>query len=134
MRVLRIIRNYFFYSGIEKDEYNAVKKDAYVSNYKIWRVLHVLMVAAFAFLYLSSLVNDLLESNRIFYLFALAYSVIASVLLFVMKKDSLIAQLLIYLSISLLFVFGCLITQNKPEIPATTLIALLLIAPMFMVD
>ena len=134
MRVLRIIRNYFFYSGIEKDEYNAVKKDAYVSNYKIWRVLHVLMVAAFAFLYLSSLVNDLLESNRIFYLFALAYSVIASVLLFVMKKDSLIAQLLIYLSISLLFVFGCLITQNKPEIPATTFIALLLIAPMFMID
>ena len=111
MKALRIIRNYFFYCGIEKDEYNAVKKDAYVSNYVIWRLLHVLMVAAFAFLYLSSLVNDLLESNKIFYLVALAYSVIASILFFIMKKDSLIAQLVIYLSISLLFVFACLISE-----------------------
>ena len=134
MRFLKTVKNYFFYCGIEKDEYNAVKKDAYVSNYKIWRLLHVLMVAAFAFLYLSSLVNELLESNKLFYLVALAYSVIASVLFLVMKKDSLIAQLLIYLSISLMFVFACLITQNKPEIPATTFIALLLIAPMFMID
>ena len=134
MRFLKTVKNYFFYCGIEKDEYNAVKKDAYVSNYKIWRLLHVLMVAAFAFLYLSSLVNELLESNKLFYLVALAYSVIASVLFLVMKKDSLIAQLLIYLSISLMFVFACLITQNKPEIPATTFKALLLIAPMFMID
>ncbi|MBR3700216.1 MAG: GGDEF domain-containing protein [Clostridiales bacterium] len=134
MRFLRTARNYFFYSGIEKDEYNAVKKDAYVSNYVIWRLLHVLLVAAFAFLYISSLFYDLLESNRLFYLFALVYSVVASVLFFVMKKDSLVAQLLIYLSISLLFVFACLITQNKPEIPATTFIALLLITPMFMID
>ena len=133
MRTLRIIRNYFFYSGIEKDEYNAVKKDAYISNYKVWRLLHVLMVAAFAFLYIGSLMNDLLELNKIFYLAALAYSVIASLLFFILKKDSLAAQLLIYLSISLLFVFAALITQNKPEIPATTFIALLLITPVFLI-
>ena len=134
MRFLRTARNYFFYSGIEKDEYNAVKKDAYISNYKVWRLLHVLMVVAFAFLYVGSLMNDMLELNKIFYLAALVYSVIASVLFFILKKDSLAAQLLIYLSMSLLFLFACLITQNKPEIPATTFIALLLIAPMFMID
>ena len=86
MRFLKTVKNYFFYCGIEKDEYNAVKKDAYVSNYKVWRLLHVLMVVAFAFLYLSSLVNELLESNKLFYLVALAYSVIASVLFLVMKN------------------------------------------------
>lgn len=134
MKALRIIRNYFFYSGIEKEEYDAVKKDAYVSNYSVWRILHVVMVAVFAFLYLSSLVNGLLESNRLFYLLGLAYSVVASCLFFILKKDSLLAQLIIYLSISLMFIFACLITQNKPEIPATTFIVLLLIAPMFMID
>ena len=134
MRFLRTAKNYFFYSGIEKDEYNAVKKDAYVSNYKVWRLLHVLMVVAFAFLYVGSLANDLLELNQLYYLIALIYSVVATVLFFVLKKDSLAAQLLIYLSISLLFLFACMITQNKPEIPATTFIALLLIAPMFMID
>ena len=129
-----IRRNYFFYSGIEKEEYEAVKKDAYVSNYLVWRILHLVMVAAFAFLYLSSLVNDLLESNKTFYLFGLAYSVFVCCLFLILKKDSLWAQLIIYLSISLMFVFACLITQNKPEIPATTFIVLLLIAPMFMID
>ena len=134
MKALRTIRNYFFYSGIEKEEYDAVKKDAYVSNYSVWRILHVVMVAAFAFLYLSSLVNDLLETNRLFYLLGLTYSVVASCLFFILKKDSLVAQLIIYLSISLMFIFACLITQNKPDIPATTFIVLLLIAPMFMID
>ena len=28
MKLLRLLRNYFFYCGIEKDEYNALKKDA----------------------------------------------------------------------------------------------------------
>ena len=134
MKALRIIRNYFFYSGIEKEEYEAVKKDAYVSNYAVWRILHCVMVAAFCFLYISSLFSDLLGSNRFFYMLALIYSIFACSLFFILKKDSLIAQLIIYLSISLLFIFSCLITQNKPDIPATTFIALLLIAPMFMID
>lgn len=134
MKALRIIRNYLCYCGIEKDEYEAVKRDAYTSNYAVWRILHCVMVAAFAFLYVSSLFSDLLESNGFFYMLALIYSVFACSLFFILRKDSLIAQLVIYLSISLLFVFSCLITQNKPEIPATTFIVLLLIAPMFMID
>ena len=88
MRALRIIRNYFLYCGIEKEEYNAVKKDAYISNYSVWRILHCVMVAIFAFLYLSSLFNGLLESNRFFYMLALIYSVFACSLFFILKKDS----------------------------------------------
>ena len=112
MRFLKTAYDYFLYCGAGKDEYNAVKKDAYVSNYKTWRFLHLLMVAAFTIMYLCSLVYDILDSNRVFYLFALVYSVVAS----------------------LLFFFACLITQNKPDIPATMFIALLLIAPVFMID
>ena len=134
MNILRTIRNYFFYCGIEKDEYNRVKKDAYISNFKVWRILHFLMVSVFGVLYFSSLFNDLLKNNSLFYLFALLYSVIALLFFFILKKDSLIAQLLIYLSISLLFVFGGLITQNKPNSNATTFVVLLLITPMFMID
>ena len=134
MRALRTIRNYFFYSGIEKDEYKAVKKDAYISNYSVWRILHCVMVVVFGFLYISSLFTAILVQNRFFYMMGLIYSIFACSLFFILKKDSLIAQLIIYLSISLLFVFSCLITQNKPEIPATTFITFLLIAPMFMID
>lgn len=93
------------------------------------------MTAVFAFLFIGSFFFDVFMPNRLFYLFALIYSVIVTVLfLWVLRKDSVVAQLIIYLSISLLFFFGGLITQNKPDLPATTFIALLLISPMFMMD
>ncbi|MBP5610143.1 MAG: GGDEF domain-containing protein [Clostridia bacterium] len=134
MNILKKIRNYICYCGIERDEFNAVKQDAYVSNFSVWRLLHFLMVAAFSVLFVSSFFSDMMEINRIFYLVALIYSVIATGLFFLVRRDSLITQLLIYLSISLLFLFGCFITKNKPDYPATTFIVLLLVTPMFMID
>lgn len=134
MKGLKKFYNYFFYCGIERDEYNAIKKDAYISNFVIWRILHFLMAISFGILFSISLVNNLLNQNCIFYLIAFLYSLIVIILFFFLKKDSLIAQFLIYLSISMLFIFGCLIAMNKPEIPATTFIVFLLITPMFMID
>lgn len=134
MKVLRILRNYFLYCGLERDEYNALKKDAYVSNFIIWRIMHFFMAAVFLFLYLSSLVNTLLKVNRVFYLAAFLYCAGVIVFFFILKKDSLVAQLLIYLSMSLLLLLGCLVSQSNAHVPATTFIAFLLITPMFMVD
>ena len=134
MNIIRIMRNYFFYCGIEKDEYNALKKDAYISNFIVWRVLHIFMDVFFAFLFLTTLFNNILQQNRVFYLVAFIYSAIASSFFFILKKDSLLAQFLIYLSISLLLIFGCFISQNKPSVPATTFVVFLLITPMFMID
>ena len=135
MKTLRIIRNYICYCGIEKDEYNKLKKDAYVSNFEVWRILHCFMAVVFAVLSVASLKVDLFAENRLFYLLALAYSTIAACLfLFVFGKKSIVAQLMIYLSISLLFVFAALITQNNPGIPATTFIVFLLLTPLFMID
>ena len=133
-KVLRKIRNYICYCGIEKEEFRAVKKDAYVSNFEIWRVLHIVMDLAFGFLFIFSLLNGLAADNKYFYLAAFIYSSVASVFFFILKKDSLVAQLLIYLSISMLFLFGCFITQNKPTSPAISFIAFLLITPLFMID
>ena len=133
-KILRILRNYICYCGIEKEEFKAVKKDAYRSNFEVWRVLHLLMVLAFGVLFIFSVCSPFVKDNEFFYLGAFIYSALASVLFFFLKKDSLIAQLLIYLSISLLFLFGAFITQNKPHAPAISFIAFLLITPMFMID
>ena len=134
MNILKKIRNYICYCGIERDEFNAIKKDAYVSNFSVWRLLHFLMVAVFSALFVSSFFSEMMEINRVFYLGALIYSVFATGVFFFVRRDSLIAQLLIYLSISLLFLFGCFLTKSKPNLPATTFIVLLLITPMFMID
>ena len=135
MKLLHTIRNYILYCGIEKDVYNAIKKDAYVSNFKVWRVLHCLMTFVFAMLFLGSLSVDIMAKNKLFYLLMFVYSAAVTCLfLFVFRKDSLVAQLVIYLSISMLFLFGAMITQNQPDTPATTFIVMLLITPMFMID
>ncbi len=135
MNTLRKIRNYVFYCGIEKEEYKALKKDAYVSNFEVWRFLHCLMTAMFTFLTICSLTVDIMKPNRVYYLCLLIYSTVVTILFFfVLKKDAIVAQLIIYLSMSMLFLFGAFITQNKPDTPATTFIAFLLITPMFMID
>ena len=134
MKFLRTVRNYLLYCGIEKDEYDAVKKDAYISNFKVWRILHCLITAIFAFLFVNSFISTMLAQNRVFYMIALVYSVVITVVFFVLKADSIIAQLLIYMSICMLFLFGAFITQNKPDFPATMFIVMLLITPMFMID
>ena len=122
-KVLRVIYNYFCYCGIEKSEFLAVKKDVFSSNYKVWKLLHILMSAAFTFLFVNSLFDTLLKTNRIFYMILMIYSLLATVLyLFVLKKASIITQLMNYASVSMLFLLGCLVTQNNPSIPATTFI------------
>lgn len=134
MKGLKKLCNYFLYCGIEKDEYNAVKKDAYISNFMVWRILHLLMVTAFAGLFITSLFSSLLRINTLFYLIAFFYSVIVSILFFVLRRDSIIPQFIIYLSITMLFVFGGFIAQNNPLMSATTFVVFLLITPMFMID
>ena len=134
MGVFRTIRNYICYCGIEKEEYKALKKDAYVSNFRVWQGLHVLMAVVFGVLFIASGFSHLMGSNRVFYLCAFVYSLAAVAAFCFLKKDSLAAQLIIYLSISLLFLFSGFITANKPDLPATAFIALLLITPMFMID
>ena len=134
MRILRTLRNYFLYCGIEKDEYNAVKKDAYISNFVVWRSLHIFMTVIFGALFITTFFNVPLTINRVFYLCAFLYSGIFMWFFFILKKDSLLAQFLIYISITMLFLLGGFITKNNPVAPATTFIALLLITPMFMID
>ena len=133
MKALRTIRNYLFYCGIERDEYNRIKEDAYISNFVVWRILHFFMAAVFAALCLTALVNNLLKTNEIIYLAAFLYSASVIVFFFIFRKDSKVVQVLIYLSIFLLFLFGCFISKNNPVAPATTFIALLLITPMFII-
>ena len=134
MHELRTLRNYYFYCGLEKDEYNAIKKDAYVSNFEVWNILHYLMCAVFCALYITSFFSDMIALNRWYYLAALLYSLVAIVCFFLLKKDSIAAQFLIYLTMSVLFLYGALVNLNNPDWNATTFVAFLLIAPMFMID
>ena len=92
------------------------------------------MAVVFGVLFLISLSSSLMEGNRWFYLMALLYTMAVLWLFRILKKDSIAAQLIIYLSMSLLFLFGCVISLKTPQHTATTFIVFLLITPMFMID
>ncbi|MBR4910208.1 MAG: GGDEF domain-containing protein [Clostridia bacterium] len=134
MKLLHTLKNYLCYCGIEKEEYDKIKKAAYVSNFMIWRTLHCFMTAVFAALFIGSLLDGLLHHNSLIYLCYLLYAIVTSICFFIMKEDSLIAQFWIYLSISLLLLLGCFLTLTNLEHPSTTFIVMLLITPLFMVD
>lgn len=134
MKLLKTLRNYLLYCGIEKEEYNAIKKDAYVSNFEVWRILNFLITGVSGGLFISSCFNELIRNNLFVYLALFVYAIIVTILFFVLKKDSIIPQFIIYISISLLLLFGCLLTKNRPSVPATTFFAFLLITPLFMID
>ena len=134
MKLLRTVRNYLLYCGIEKEEYNQVKKAAYVSNFRVWRILHCMMIALFAALAVCSRFAGPMAGNGTLYLYGLGYSVVSTCVFFLAAEDSVFAQLWIYLTVSLLFLFSAFISQNHPQYPATTFIVLLLITPMFMID
>ncbi len=134
MKFLRTVRNYILYCGIEKEEYKALKRDAYVSNFEVWRVLHCMMTFVFLVLFIFSLFVDIMAVNRVYYLSGLIYSIGGTCFFFALKKYSLAAQFIIYLSISLLLLFGAFLSSNNPNTPAVTFIAFIIITPMFMID
>ena len=134
MKFFRILKNYCFYCGLEKEDYNELRKEAYVANFVTWRVLHIFMAVIFGGLFVVSLLDPILKVNRIFYFITFVYSALTIPAFFLLKKKSIVPQLIIYLSMSVLFLFGCFISYNKPWGHATTFITLLLVLPMFMID
>ena len=90
MNVIETVKNYCCYCGIGKAEYDEVKKDAYVSNYKVWRILHVLMAVIFGSLFLVSVLSSVMAPNRVFYLAGFIYSIIAIAAFFFLKEDSVL--------------------------------------------
>ncbi|MBQ7161632.1 MAG: diguanylate cyclase [Clostridia bacterium] len=82
-------------------------------------MLRCFMSFVFAALFIASLKIDLFAGNEYFYLAALIYSVVAACLfLFLLEKKSISAQLMICLSISLLFFFAVL--AKKPRVQKDT--------------
>ena len=134
MKILRIIRNYFCYCGIEKDEYNSLKKELYVSNFVIWRTIHFIILAVFTVLFPLSTFIPFLKPLFPIYLSGFIYACAMIGLFFVLKKDSLAAQLLIYLTISMLLLYTAFITAKSPTLPAASFIVMILITPLFMLD
>lgn len=138
MRLLRQIRDLFLYCGISKEDYRSVKKDAYMANFRVWRIVHVVMIfVSFAMMctHLTGWPSHIGSPLFIARMALFFYSVIMSILFFhVLKPDGIAAQLLCYLTMILLFVFALFLGLHNPAMMSTLFIILLVLLPMFMID
>ena len=132
---LQKLKNLFFYCGLEKEEYNEIKLEAYKSNFRAWKLLHILIFALFFIMTIVNIVLGFSSSTVLLSLLTLIYSGIICVLFFfVFKEDSLVAQFLIYFTMIILLCYGLNVSISKPHMMGVTFIALLLILPVFMID
>ena len=134
--MLHKIIDFFCYCGISKEDYNSIKKDVYRNNFRLWKVLHLVMIILLAILFVIGLMSTNIGSAVTHvYLYGLIYSVILSILfLFVLKPDSLIAQILIYLTICILLVGGMIISISDTDRTTVTFIIILLLLSVVKID
>ncbi len=131
---LRQSRNFFCYCGLSRDEYHLVRKDAYVSNFNVWKYMHLLIVVAYSVMAVFSACNQLTGCAMI-ELAVILYSAFVSFLFFrVLKPESLSAQLLIYLTMIILMISTMIIRLYQPGEESVAFVVMLVLFPMFMID
>lgn len=128
-------RNLFCYCGLTKEDYRQVKKQAYISNFTVWKYLFALMLVAFMALLTVSFFRTGIDT-RFFVLIIMMVLSVVFLILFnnVFKSDSLVAQFVIYLAMIALLAFGLWVGVDQKEMMAVTFVVLLVILPMFMID
>lgn len=134
-KYLQKLRDCFCYCGLSKEEYKIIKKDAYVSNFTVWKYLHVLMMLGYAVLMVMSMIYEGFSLPYMVHLGMMIYSIVGCILFFfVFREDMLGAQFFIYLSMILLMLSSLLVGINRTDMVSVGFIALLVLLPMFMID
>ena len=129
------LKSMLLYCGITKDEYNSIKKDAYISNFVVWKYLHIFI----CFVFLAFAVSTLIESgiSGVFMASTLVslYSAVVTILFnHVLKKDSIVPQFIIYLSMTVLLLASLCYGLMEPDMKAVSFVVILLIISLFMID
>ena len=123
------------YCGLSKDEYQTIKRDAYINNFAVWKILNALMILVYAIMAFVSVAFNGYNISSVIQIVMTGYFAIVNFLFFfVLKEDSLPAQFVIYLSMIMMFVSALLVNVYQPSEIAVTFVILLVMLPMVMVD
>lgn len=131
---LRRIGDFFCYCGLSRDEYHSVRKNAYSSNFDVWKYLHLLIVVAYSVMAVFYAANGMRECVTV-QTVVILYAAFMSFLFFrVLKPDSLIGQLLIYLTMIILLLSALQLHLLQPQEESVAFVVMLVLFPMFMID
>ncbi len=135
LNFLRRLRDLFCYCGLSKNEYRLIKREAYISNFQVWKRLHVILLVGYLILLAVLFAMDGFTGISVVQVAMMLYLAVANVLFyFVFREDSLIAQFVIYITMILLLLAALFVNLMQPEANSITFIVLLVMLPMFMID
>lgn len=130
--------SYFLYCGLTKEQYKGVKKEAYKTNFRVWKIVHFILLGLSLILLCMELPNadkNVVNYDIMSYGAMAIYCLIVSFLFwFVFKEDSLIAQFVIYLSIIVALLLALLLNYDHKDMQAVTFVVMLIALPMLMID
>ena len=135
-RLLQKVRDLFCFCGLTKEEYRSIKKEAYISNFSVWKYLHVCFLIGYVLVALMLPPDNYISSSGILTLAGILYFTVASLLFFfLLKKEWLLSQFVIYLSMIVLLFSALMLNVRHPEPFVSFLFLILLVMlPMFMID
>ena len=126
------LRNIFLYCGLSKEEYNSVKQKAFSSNLNLWKVLNVLMAGAYfivaVLVYLSKgKVATSIPSIMCIYMLAISFC-----FLVVFDKASYTSQVIIYLTVFLIYLSVITLCMEVSFAFTTGFFVTLILLPCFL--
>ncbi len=128
------LKNLFCYCGLTRDEYHAVRKEAYAANFYVWKYLDLMLAVSFLAIFFTMIGHRDRDTAQILLLSIVGYSAISAALFhFVLKKESLAAQFMIYGSMVLLMLYGLYAGLAYPSMMSVTFIVMLVLLPMFFI-
>jgi len=127
--------NYFVNCGVSGEEYRSLKKKCYVRNFSVWKGLHILLTVLAGLMTVFPLISGISTEYVASYGALAGYALVVSLLFcFVLKKDGITAQLLIYLTMLVLLNGSMQIGLRNTNVRAVTFVVMLVLLPMFMLD
>jgi len=135
MNIANYLKEMFFSCGVSNDQFKSVRNMAYKSNYHAWKYLNILLTVFFTAMIIITLSTPYKRGNLDAYVIGAIVSGIITLLFFlVLKEDSVVAQVLIYINLALILLLGIMLSIDSSNMMSVTFIAILLAMPIFVIN
>ena len=126
-----ILKRVFFQCGLEDKQFDLVKGDLHSANYRFWRSCFVVVAAIFSVLFIRSfIIGETGFFPQLYGLISILFLIFATLFIFVLKKNAMISQALIFVSFAILYACAIWMNAITPEKVSVVFIVMLVSIPM----
>lgn len=129
-------KDFFLYGGVTKEEFDSIKEERDLFNYRAWRVVSTFATVYFFILFITTFSFEIVERNSFADIVLSFICLITTILFFtVVKPGNVLLMPTVYITASALLMFGVTLgTMTNTEFLAVTFHVLLLAITLITVD